>query len=110
MPSYKRLIIACDGTWLNSNDGFDRDSWFPWKTEEKLAVSSNVTRICRALLPESNNGVQQIVYYQAGLASSGGLWGYLGGFVGAGVGENIREAYVFLCNVRRSYRETFLDP
>ncbi|KAI1874946.1 uncharacterized protein JN550_002375 [Neoarthrinium moseri] len=108
MPSYKRLIIACDGTWLNSNDGFDRGSWMPWSTAGKLAVSSNVTRICRALLPESEDGIQQIVYYQAGLASSGGLWNYLGGFVGAGVGENIREAYTFLCNNYDEGDEIFL--
>lgn len=99
MPSHKRLIIACDGTWVNSDNGFVRDSWLPWKTTGTLAVSSNITRICRALKPETEDGIQQIIYYQAGLASQGSFWSYVGGFVGAGVSENIREAYAFLCNV-----------
>ncbi|KAK6084364.1 hypothetical protein SCUP515_01478 [Seiridium cupressi] len=108
MLAHKRLIIACDGTWLNSNDGFDRDSWMPWNTGEKLVVSSNVTRICRALLPDSQDGIQQIVYYQSGVASQGSLWSWLGGFVGAGIGENIREAYAFLCNNYDEGDEIFL--
>ena len=72
----------------------------PWNREGTLAVASNVTRICRALLPKSDDGVQQIVYYQGGLGSQDSFWSYLfGGFLGAGISENVREAYAFLCNV-----------
>jgi uncharacterized protein (DUF2235 family) len=39
----------------------------------KLQVESNVTRIARAIKPESDDGVQQIVYYGKGVASQGGF-------------------------------------
>jgi hypothetical protein len=38
-----------------------------------LQVESNVTRIARAILPESEDGIQQIVYYGKGVASQGGF-------------------------------------
>lgn len=98
MPPYKRLIIACDGTWVNSNDGFIRNYWPPGSASEKLAIPSNITRLCRALLPESTDGIEQIVFYQSGVGSTGGLFGHLGGLLGHGLGENIRQAYTFICN------------
>ena len=99
--SYKRLIVCCDGTWINSDNGFKRNSWLPWNTEGTLAVPSNVTRICRALLPRSEDGIPQIVYYQGGLGSQNSFWNFFfGGYFGAGISENVREAYAFLCNVR----------
>jgi uncharacterized protein (DUF2235 family) len=65
-------------------------------------VPSNVTRICRALLPKSDNGIEQVVYYQAGLGSAGNWYSFfIGGFLGEGISENIREAYGFLCSVNR---------
>jgi uncharacterized protein (DUF2235 family) len=97
----KRLIVTCDGTWVNSDNGFTRNSWMPWNREVTLTTPSNVTRICRALVPETDDGVPQIVYYQGGLGSADSFWSYLfGGFLGEGISENIREAYAFLCNVR----------
>lgn len=99
--SFKRLIVACDGTWVNSDNGFERKSWLPWSTGGVLTTPSNVTRICRALLPKTDDGIEQIVYYQGGLGSQDSFWSYLfGGYLGAGLSENIREAYAFLCNVR----------
>lgn len=97
---HKRLVVACDGTWVNSDNGFVRDSWWPWKTGGHLANSSNVTRLCRALLPKSTDGVQQVLYYQGGLGSNNNWYSYyIGGFLGEGISENIREGYAFLCNV-----------
>lgn len=52
----KRLIVACDGTWVSSDNGFVKDSWMPWSTSGRLATPSNVTKICRALLPRSTDG------------------------------------------------------
>jgi uncharacterized protein (DUF2235 family) len=98
----KRLIVACDGTWVNGDNGFTRNSWLPWNHEVTLSVPSNVTRICRALESETDDGIPQIVYYQGGLGSADSFWSYLfGGFLGEGISENIREAYAFLCNVGR---------
>ncbi|KAK3115279.1 hypothetical protein LTR53_005550 [Teratosphaeriaceae sp. CCFEE 6253] len=83
----------------NSDNGFVRASWLPGHTGGKLAVPSNVTRITRALLPRSAEGVPQIVYYQAGLGSENNPYSYVvGGFLGSGISENIREAYAFICN------------
>lgn len=108
MPPYKRLIIACDGTWVNSNDGFIRNYWPPGSASEKLAIPSNITRLCRALLPESTDGIEQIVFYQSGVGSTGGLFGHLGGLLGHGLGENIRQAYTFICNNYQEGDEIFL--
>ena len=96
----KRLIVACDGTWQNSDSGFKRDSWLPWKTGGYLAVPTNVTRICRALLPTGGDGVEQVCYYQAGLGSANNWYSFfIGGYLGEGISENVREAYGFLCSV-----------
>jgi uncharacterized protein (DUF2235 family) len=56
-----------------------------------------VTRICRTIAHESEDGSPQIVYYSAGVGS-GDSWydRFLGGIVGEGVDENIREAYAFI--------------
>ena len=84
----------------DSDNGFVRDSWLPGKTGGHLATPSNVTRICRALLPRSHDGIPQIVYYQAGVGSGNNFYSYLaGGFLGEGISENVREAYAFLCVV-----------
>ena len=40
----------------SSDNGFVRDSWLPWNKGGRLATPSNVTRICRALLPRSTDG------------------------------------------------------
>lgn len=62
-------------------------------------MPSNVTRIARAIKPEDSNRHPQIIYYQAGLGTSWNLTDQLlGGGTGAGIAENIREAYGFLVN------------
>lgn len=73
----------------------------PWNTSGHLATPSNVTRICRALRPRSEDGeIPQVVYYQAGLGSRNDWYSFfIGGYLGDGIAENIREAYAFLCNV-----------
>ncbi|KAL8958806.1 MAG: hypothetical protein Q9193_004204 [Seirophora villosa] len=93
----KRLIVACDGTWMNSDNGFQRDTYLPWDHNGHLQVPSNVTRICRALRPVSDDGHAQIIYYQAGVGTEENWFDQVyGGGTGAGLSENIREAYAFL--------------
>lgn len=56
-----------------------------------------MTRICRAIRQESNDGVPQVIYYQAGVGTEESWWDHIyGGGTGAGLSENIREAYSFL--------------
>jgi uncharacterized protein (DUF2235 family) len=78
-----------------------RDSWLPWKKGGHLATPTNVTRITRALLPRAEDGTPQITYYQAGVGSQNNWYSYfLGGYLGEGISENIRESYAFICDVR----------
>lgn len=68
-----------------------------------------MTRICRAILPESENGIQQIVYYQAGVGTENNLFDHVvGGGTGAGLSEHIREGYGFLANNYQAGDEIFL--
>lgn len=93
-PSKRRAHVL-----QNSDNGFVRDHLFPCDTGGHLAVPSNVTRLCRALLPETPEGMQQIIYYQAGVGTSDGpLSVVYGGATGEGLSENIRgklRAYTF---------------
>jgi uncharacterized protein (DUF2235 family) len=95
----KRIIIACDGTWDDDNYGMEKKDILPW-SKEVPKPPSNVTRICRSILPfDTKARKQQIVYYQAGIGSEhtikDKLWGGLTGF---GISEHVREAYAFLCH------------
>ena len=93
----------------NSDNGFVRDNYFSWDTNGHLAVPSNVTRVCRALIPETAEGIQQIIYYQAGVGTSGGSLSMMrGGATGEGLSENIREAYSFLASNYDLGDEVFL--
>lgn len=88
------------GTWLDSNSGMQNG---------KLIPPSNVTRMTRAVRPQSKDGIQQIVYYQAGVGSTGSISNkVIGGATGDGVADNVREAYVFIANNWEDGDEIFL--
>ncbi|KAH0535942.1 hypothetical protein FGG08_007162 [Glutinoglossum americanum] len=104
----KRLIVCCDGTWMNSDRGIDPDTGGP-------QAPSNVTRLVRSLKSEAlenpgdpnSNYITQLKYYQAGVGTGIGLWDrFVGGGTGLGLSEHIREAYAFIAN---NYRESS-DP
>ena len=92
----KKLIIACDGTWMNSDIGWTKGGWFDQGHPQN---PSNVTRLVRALKPEDGNKHVQIAYYQSGIGTN---WSsadkFLGGGLAMGLSENVREAYGFLVN------------
>ncbi|RMD42233.1 hypothetical protein DV735_g2881, partial [Chaetothyriales sp. CBS 134920] len=85
----KRIIICCDGTWMDS-DG-------------SVQVPSNVTRIARSIKPTARlpNGTEiaQLIFYQNGIGTgtNSAYDKYIGGVTGAGMAENIREAYSAIC-------------
>ena len=60
----KRIVLCFDGTWQSVDDP---------------ASVSNVVRVAQAVQPVTADGVQQTVYYQAGVGSSGGIDRVLGG-------------------------------
>jgi uncharacterized protein (DUF2235 family) len=96
---FKRLVVCADGTWVDSNDG----------KNGKIQVPTNVTRISRAIKAVSQDGIQQIVNYHAGVGTEGGrLSRIIGGTTGKGLSENVREAYSFLANNYSHGDEIFL--
>ena len=96
----KRLIVACDGTWLDSDNGLMNGMKQP---------PSNVSRIGWAIKETSRDGIPQVVQYQAGVGSHGGTVSRaVGGATGAGLKENVREAYSYLAINWREGDEIFL--
>jgi len=92
----KRLVVCCDGTWNDSDDGND---------------FTNVSRLAWAIAPSDarNGDIPQIVYYQSGVGTGGDLFSKLGGGgVGLGLSRNVRDAYAFLANNYADGDEIFL--
>ncbi|KAL8713038.1 MAG: hypothetical protein Q9220_002898 [cf. Caloplaca sp. 1 TL-2023] len=100
LRSRKRLIVCCDGTWLDSTMGL---------MDKKLPIPSNVTRISHAIKAKSKDGVPQIVFYQPGVGSEGNIINkIIGGATAQGLSGNIRETYSFLANNYSNGDEIFL--
>lgn len=83
----KRIVICADGTW-NVRDQLDEDTGKRRPT--------NVTKLARAVLPRAHDGVDQIVFYDEGVGTSGGLDKVTGGAFGRGIERNVRDSYRFL--------------
>ncbi len=82
----KRIVLFCDGTW-NSPDGNASIS----------ECQTNVVKMANALAPCSADGVTQLLYYDAGIGTEGPLLNRLyEGATGAGLNENILQAYRFI--------------
>ncbi len=90
-PWGRRLIICCDGTWQTS-------------VSEKENIPSNVTKLCRLIkrysekkTDESRNW-HQLVYYDSGIGTGNlsGIEAARQGGTGAGLMENVIEAYNFI--------------
>lgn len=96
----KRLIITCDGTWLDQDNGV---------VNGKRQPPSNVSRLGWAIKETSRDGIPQVVNYQAGVGTSGGRFSRIvGGATGQGLKENIREAYTYVATNWRQGDEIFL--
>ncbi|KAK6386883.1 hypothetical protein LTS17_000147 [Exophiala oligosperma] len=87
----KRIVICCDGTWMDSDGDYQ--------------TPSNVTRIARAIPPvgfdktvDPPQAIHQVVFYQNGVGTGdNSLYNrYVGGATGEGLAEHIREAYSFV--------------
>jgi len=90
----KRLVVCCDGTWNDSDQGTDY---------------TNVARFAWSIKPVAANGVTQVVYYQSGVGTAGTkLSKFIGGAVGAGLSHNMRDAYSFICTNYCEGDEIFL--
>ena len=87
----KRIVICCDGTWLDSDGDYQ--------------TPSNVTRLARAIPPvgvdqsvSPPQPIPRVIFYQNGLGTgSPSLYDkVIGGATGEGLAEHIREAYSFI--------------
>lgn len=104
-PLPKKLIVCCDGTWMDSDNGWVKGQGGSAGHPQN---PSNVTRIARAIKDQDDGHHQQIVYYQAGIGTGIGLYDHLiGGGTGAGLSENIREAYMFLASNYSEHEKSF---
>ncbi|KAK0704424.1 hypothetical protein B0H67DRAFT_499240 [Lasiosphaeris hirsuta] len=81
----KRIIICCDGTWM---DSLGKKSYEP---------PSNVTRISRGLCRTCCDGTHQIINYFAGVGTANTLDQFTGGAFGMGLDADIRNVYNFIC-------------
>nr|POE64849.1 uncharacterized protein CFP56_69541 [Quercus suber] len=104
LPRPKKLIVCCDGTWKNSASSLVTGSsllpgwsfFFPAKNPVEQ-TPTNVTRISRAIKPVDRQQRSQIVYYQAGIGTEGGILSRaIAGAIGQGLAQNVREAYSFI--------------
>ena len=85
---------------MDSDSGLQRN---------KLPIPSNVTRISLAIKPESSDKIPQVVYYQAGVGSTGNIFDkVIGGATAVGISENIRAAYSFIAKNYHTGDEIFL--
>jgi uncharacterized protein (DUF2235 family) len=76
------LVVCLDGTW---NDEFGPDP------------QTNIAIIAGLVDPRPADGSAQVVYYDAGVGTSGGrLTRLAGGLFGCGLSSNVLEAYRFL--------------
>jgi uncharacterized protein (DUF2235 family) len=83
----KRLAVFCDGTW----------------NDLRMPSLTNVARLAKCVSRQGWDGVDQVVFYDAGVGVSTGvspfvdrLVSLLGGALGRGIDEKIETAYRFL--------------
>ena len=82
----KRLIVCCDGTWDDSDDGYQKAGLF--SSRGTLVVPTNVTRISRCFKHHCADGRLQVIFYQSGVGTgSNFLDAFSGGAFGVGVTE-----------------------
>lgn len=93
----KRIAIFCDGTWNT-----------PDKQENGKPCPTNVVKLANALSSKSADGLVQILYYDNGIGSEGGLLKRVfDGATGTGISENILQAYTFIINTYEPGDELF---
>lgn len=86
-PAHKRIVVACDGTWKDSDGEYQEPS--------------NVTRICRCIKQEAKDAtsgavIPQIIYYQSGVGTETTIYNKIvGGSTGQGTIPHYRLYFTF---------------
>lgn len=81
----KRIVVCCDGTWQR-----------PLQNYRGQPAPTNVVRMADRIAKRDNHGVAQIMYYDEGVGTGGPFDAIWGGAFGAGLDQNIAQAYRFL--------------
>ncbi|MCA9471481.1 MAG: DUF2235 domain-containing protein [Nitrospirales bacterium] len=88
-PAFKKIVICCDGTWNKPEVAMNSKRYRP----------TNVLRIARAVSNVDEQFHHQIIYYDSGIGTDGGLGHRLiGGLTGYGLSARIMKAYRFVCH------------
>ncbi len=80
----KNLIVCCDGTWNDPNN-----------EDDNAPAPTNVRKLIEAIDLASDNPAQ-LSRYQSGVGTGGLVDKAMGGLVGYGLGEDIRDCYQWL--------------
>lgn len=94
----KRIVICFDGTWNKPADE---------RLPEAQQVETNVRRFYEAVLPTGSDGIEQAKWYDEGVGTK---WydRFLGGAIGAGLDQNIRQGYRFLAETYQAGDEVYI--
>ncbi|MEW8156603.1 MAG: DUF2235 domain-containing protein [Candidatus Thiodiazotropha endolucinida] len=109
----RRIIICLDGTWASPGNQVERGDG------TEVHKPSNVLKTYRAVLPLSEDGIDQISYYDEGVGALSAQRGLrnkalakldsvLGGAWGAGFEQNIEAAYTFIAGNKLADDEIFV--
>lgn len=97
-PVHKRLIVCCDGTWMNSDNGYNEPNLGDTPT---LQVPSNVTRISRCFKRRCQDGTLQVMTYESGVGTGSNIIDTLtGGAFGLGLSEAREDIYLLVLFLR----------
>ncbi len=80
----RRLVVCCDGTWNR-----------PDEMRSGAPAPTNVAKVALGLARESEDGTEQVLFYQKGVGTRR-FERLRGGAFGVGLGRNVRECYAFL--------------
>ena len=92
----RNLIVCCDGTW-NAPDNED----------DNVPAPTNVWKLFSAINLESSSP-EQLSRYQAGVGTGGVVDKVMGGVVGYGLGEDIRDCYQWLSDKYRAGDQIYI--
>ncbi|MEW8192932.1 MAG: DUF2235 domain-containing protein [Candidatus Thiodiazotropha sp.] len=109
----RRIILCLDGTWASPGNQVERGDG------TEVHKPSNVLKTYRAVLPLSEDGIDQISYYDEGVGALSAQRGLrnkalakldsvLGGAWGAGFEQNIEAAYTFIAGNKLPDDEIFV--
>lgn len=101
----KRIIVGCDGSWMNAFGEGGYVTFYLYPQDDRLQLRgnsgkppSNVTRMLRCIRNSGADGKPQILMYHEGVGSSGRfLDSSIGGTFGLGLDQDIRDLYSFIC-------------